>query len=65
MNFNRYSLEENGVYFKTANDLRIIIDEFNTKEFSEDIQKIFKTYKDRYTRGRIAEQYAKLFFKSC
>lgn len=65
VNFNRYSLEQNGVYFKTENDLSRIITEFDTKEFSEDIQKIFKTYKDCYTRERIAEQYANLFLNTC
>lgn len=65
VNYNRFTLDNNGLYFRAVEDLRHIINDFDFKDFTEDIKKIFKTYENHYTREKIAEQYAKLFFKSC
>lgn len=66
VNFNRYTLENNGVYFNNQNDLIHEITRFDSREDLEiDKEKIYETFSKRYTKEKIAEEYAHLFLKSC
>lgn len=61
VNFNRYTLNNNGVYFKSANDLKQIINEFDMIDFTTDIVNIYKTFNDFYTKENISRQYSNFF----
>ena len=64
VNFNRYTLRGNGLYFETSNDLKNIISGFDLVNFSADIEKIYKTFNRHYTKVKIAKEYLDLFTKA-
>ena len=65
INFNRYTLDNNGIYFKSTKDLKEIILQFDSRDVTFDIKKISETFSQRYTKEKIAEEYTQLFLKSC
>jgi len=65
VNFNRYTLDNNGTYFSNKNDLIREIKRFDSRDIEMDVEKIHETFLNRYTAEKIAEEYAKLFLKSC
>lgn len=65
VSFNRYTLDNNGIYFKNENDLINEIGQFDSKNLKLIKEKIYETFLNRYTEEKIAEEYAQLFLKSC
>lgn len=65
VNFNRYTLDNNGVYFKNLKKLVHELIQFDSRNVEVDREKIYETFLNRYTVDKIAEEYAKLFIKSC
>lgn len=65
VNFNRYTLDNNGVYFKNKKELIYEISQFDCRNIEIDKEKIYETFINRYTKETIAEKYAKLFLKFC
>jgi glycosyltransferase involved in cell wall biosynthesis len=61
VDFNRYTLNNNGVFFKTVDDLKSIINEFDSRDFTVEVQKIYTTFINNYTKIKIAKEYEKLF----
>lgn len=65
VNFNRYTLDNNGVYFNNLEELIHELSYFDSRNVEMDRQKIYETFINRYTKDKIAEEYAQLFLKSC
>ena len=66
VNFNRYTLENNGVYFSNQNDLIHEITRFDSRgDLELDKEKIYETFSKLYNKEKIAKEYAQLFLKSC
>jgi len=62
--FNRYTLDDNGIYFSNKNDLIREVTRFDSRDIEMDVEKIHETFLNRYTAEKIAEEYAKLFLKT-
>lgn len=65
VNFNRYTLDNNGVYFNNLQELIHELSLFDLRNIEMDKEKIHETFINRYTKDKIAGEYAQLFLKSC
>lgn len=63
VNFNRYTLEENGRFFKTSSDLDFLISTINHDELHIISQKIKEVAFQRYTWKSIGYKYSQLFLE--
>lgn len=64
VSFNRYTLNNEGTYFKNSEDLRNKIIQFYSRDNSLDVTKIHKVFLEKYSQEKISEDYAQLFFNS-
>lgn len=65
VNFNRYTLDNNGFYFQNQEELINEISQFGSRNLEMVKEKIFETFINRYTKEKISEEYAQLFLESC
>lgn len=65
VNFNRYTLDNNGIYFSNLEELIYELFQFDSRDIEMDREKIYETFLNHYTKEKIAEEYAQLFLKSC
>lgn len=65
VNYNRYTLDNNGVYFNNLEELIDELFQFDSRDIEMDREKIHETFLNHYTKEKIAEKYAQLFLKSC
>jgi glycosyltransferase involved in cell wall biosynthesis len=65
VNFNRHTLNNNGVYFKNQHELIYEISRFNSRNLDIEKEEIYEIFLNRYTKEKIAEEYAQLFLKTC
>lgn len=65
VNFNRYTLNNNGFYFSNLKELIHELSHFDSRNIELERERIYETFMNRYTQEKIAEEYAQLFMKSC